>query len=113
MQVYEQDYKVVIRVGFEDLNKTHEATKGFWCGETTEEETIAMIGRAFNYEKASWHKEEKTWCKFLEVYGEFFRTEDYRGEGDVYRHESEENGIIEVWYEQEFVEDFSANLVTE
>ena len=113
MKTYEQDYKTTIRVSFDDLDKTHEATKGFWCGDTSKKETIAMIGRAFKYENTSWHKERKTWHKFLEGYGEFFRTDDCRGEGDVYRHESEENGIIEVWYEQEFEEDFSATLITE
>lgn len=113
MEIYEQDYKIVIRISFEDLTKTHEATKDFWYGETTKKDTVATIGRTFHYEKASWHTERKTWFKFLEGYGEFFRTEDCRGEGDVYRHESEENGIIEVWYEQEFEEDFSATLIEE
>lgn len=113
MEVYEQDYKTTIRVSFESLEKTHEASKDFWCGDTTKEDTIASIGRAFKYESSSWHKGEKTWHKFLEGYGEFFRIEESRGEGDVYRHESPENGIIEVWYEQEFEEDFSATLIEE
>ena len=106
METYEQDYKTTIHVSFSDTEKCREATKGFWCGEHTVQNMVENVCRAFKYEKAYYNKVEDNplpsnrankWCKFLEGYGEFVITEDYRGEEDVYRHESEEHRIIEVW----------------
>lgn len=111
MEIYEQDFKTVVRVSFSEVSKTLEATTGFWCGEWNIERLVAQLGRSFRYDRPSWSKEEENWVLFLEGFGEFVRTDYYRGEGDVYQHTSEENGTIEVWYEVEFDEDFKASKV--
>ncbi len=113
MKTFEQDYKTTIRVAFSDMDKAHAVTKDFWCESHTKQDMVQSICRAFHYEKASWSKDLSNWVKFLEGQGSFTRTDAYRGEGDVYRHMSEEHGIIEVWYELEFEEDFRVSEVTD
>jgi hypothetical protein len=111
MVTYHQDYKVTVGTAFSALGKVYTSTKDFWCGDSSKNEIIQQLGRSFKYETTYRDKELSKWVKFLEGFGLFVQTDEYRGEGEVYRHESEEHGIIEVWYETEFEDDFSPTKI--
>ena len=108
MSTYQQDYKTTINVFFEDERKVMEETEDFWCGEHSLQQVMDNLCRGFNFGRSSWDKERKTSSMFIEGFGEFFENST----GIKWVHQSDYMGKIEVWYEEEFEEDFSMTKIS-
>ena len=104
MKTYEQDYKTTIRCSFSDPDKFLSYIDGFFGGDDTIENAVQNITRSFHHTPKGRDKETNNWFKFVEGVGVINLSKD---DYETYIHESEEAGIIKIWYEEDFEDYFS------